>query len=208
MSRRYCQRGMTLLEILVALTIFVLMAGAAYIGLQQALVIQNGLELNRQFWRRLDTVMILVQQDLGQARDLSQRIPLDATQAFTGTGEANLAAQGELMQFSRGGHASYSKEPVSPHVRVAYRLRDKTLYRVVWPRLNMPEDQQGIESVLMDGIKDVQVQYLDTVRQWNTDWPGLLRRETATALPTAVRLIVEMDDGRAYERVFHVGAAG
>lgn len=206
MMARDAQRGMTLLEVLIALTIFVLMAGAGYTGLQQALAIQDGLNQNRQYWRRLDTVMTLLQQDLDQTVNLLPRIPLNATRSFAGSSEADPAMSGDLMLFSRGGHASYGSGPVSPQVRVAWRLREGTLYRVIWPRLNMPETEQGTEFALIDSIAEIQLRYLDGNRRWRAHWPFVIGRDTPALLPRAVEFNLRLEDGSVYERMFHVGA--
>jgi general secretion pathway protein J len=198
---------MTLLEILVALTIFILIAGAGYTGLQQAISIEDGLQQQRAFWRRLDSVMVLLQQDLDQARNLGQRIPLTSTRPFAGTGTASPGGGGDLMLFTRGGHASYSSGLVSPHLRVAYRLRDNTLYRVSWPRLNMPEDEQGNEALLTESISRLQLRYLDNTQQWHSSWPTGPVGTAESALPRAVELTLELENGQIYERVFHVGLA-
>ena len=207
MKSRPKDQGMTLLEVLVALTIFTLMAGAGYTGLQQGLAIQDSLQQKRQYWRRLDTVMGLLQQDLDQARNLSQRIPLTSTQPFIGSGEPDSGAQGELLVFTRGGHASFSDGVVSPYLRVAYRLREGVLYRVSWPRLNMPEGEQGTEAVLINNVSDIKLRFLDTSRQWSAYWPAVPDVLPSIRLPGAVQLTITLDDNQTFERVFHVGAA-
>lgn len=199
------QQGMTLLEVLIALTIFVLMAGAGYSGLQQALSIESGLEQKRQYWRRLDAAMLLLQQDLDQAVNLAPRVPLNETRSFIGNPAADPAVLGSLLLFSRGGQFSFADGPVSPHVRVGWRLREGRLFRVVWPQLNRTEQQRGSEFELLDGVRDVQVRYLDPSRQWRTLWPAAPGREESI-MPIAVEWQIQLDDNRQYKRVFHVGS--
>lgn len=208
MNRHGRQAGMTLLEILVALTIFVLMAGAGYSGLQQALAIQSGLDQSRQFWRRLDTVMLLIQQDFDQARNISPRIPVGATFPFAGGSNPDMSAEGAILLFTRGGHTSFSSGPVSPYQRIAYRLRSGTLYRASWPRLNMPDDGPVPEAVLLDGVAEVRLQYLDPAYRWQASWPLASGRDTPATLPRAIRLGLVLENGHSYERIFHVGARG
>jgi len=205
MMRRHYEQGMTLLEILVALTIFILVAGAGYTGLQQGLVVQDSLQQTRQYWRRLDAVMTLLQQDLDQARNLTQRIPQSATLSFSGASEPNPGLQGEILAFTRGGHRSFSAGLVSPHLRVSYQLRDETLYRVSWPRLNMPETEQGAEAELISNVTEVQLRFLDSSRRWLDNWPVVTGGITPTDLPRAVQLLITLEDNQSYERIFHVG---
>jgi general secretion pathway protein J len=198
------QQGMTLLEVLIALTIFVLMAGAGYSGLQQALSIESGLEQQRQYWRRLDAAMLLLQQDLDQAINLAPRVPLNEALSFIGNPAADPAVLGGVLLFSRGGNFSFADGPVSPHVRVAWRFREGRLYRVVWPQLNMADRERGSEFELLDGIRDIRVRYLDPTRQWRTLWPAAPGREDSV-MPVAVEWQIQLDDEQQYKRVFHVG---
>ncbi|MEX2353125.1 MAG: type II secretion system protein GspJ, partial [Gammaproteobacteria bacterium] len=126
--------GMTLLEVLVALSIFSLIATAGYSGLQQGLSVHDSLQQKRQFWRQLDSVLTLIQQDLDQARDLAPRFPVLDAVAFRGAGEAGALGQDDMILFTRGGNISLRDGPVSPYQRIAYRLREGTLYRTSWPR--------------------------------------------------------------------------
>ena len=73
---------MTLLELIIAIAIFSLVAAAAYAALSQGLVIQDRLQEQRHFWQRFEAVFNLVHTDLEQAVNLTPRIP--GNNAFTG----------------------------------------------------------------------------------------------------------------------------
>ena len=200
------QSGMTLLEILIALVIFTIIAAAGYTGLQQGIAVQQQLQQQQEFWRRLDAVMMMIEQDLDQVRDLPPRVPLWDAVSFRGFSNNNSESLGELLKFTRGGHQSILAENVSPYQRLAYRLRDGVLYRVTWAGLNLPENVQGVESVLIAGIENVQLRFLQENRRWLDRWPIRFTAENSASVPRAVELTLSMANGTSYKRVFHVGA--
>lgn len=203
MRSREC--GMTLLEILVALTIFILLAGAGYSGLQQGLNIEESLQQQRIYWRRLDSVMTLFQQDFDQARNLSQRMPLSATRAFVGSTSPDPSAQGEILLFTRGGHAAFATGAVSPYQKIAYRYRDGALYRASWPRLNMPEVSQVDEAELLGQVSAISLKFMNADHQWFEYWPISTGSAQPQGLPVLVELTLTLENDQSYKRVFHVG---
>jgi general secretion pathway protein J len=76
--------GMTLLEVMIALVIFTIVAAAGYSGLHQGVAVQQQLQAQQEYWSRLDAVMVMIEQDLSQARKLAPRVPLWDTMAFRG----------------------------------------------------------------------------------------------------------------------------
>jgi len=201
-------RGMTLLELLVAMAIFALLASAAYTALQQGIATQDRLQQTRDFWRRLDSVFSLIKRDLTQARDRAPRVRgQHEARAFRG-GEAvrGTATGGEaLARFTRGGHTSFREGPVSPFLRIGYRFREGTLYRAVWPRLDAPAGVQPQETALLEGIADVEVRFLATeAERWQGRWPPSGDAE-ASGLPAVLELTLEFEDHGRYKRLFHVG---
>jgi general secretion pathway protein J len=198
--------GMTLLEVLVALSIFSLIATAGYSGLRQGISIYDNLQIKRQFWRQLDSVMTLIQQDLDQARNLAPRVPVWEAVAFRGAADASSGEQGQLLLFTRGGHFSLREGPISPYQRIAYHLRDGTLYRAITQRLNTPIGVQATEAGLLDGVAALQMRYLDQNRQWIPAWPLAQNLQTSADLPRAVELTLQLENQSTFTRVFHVGA--
>jgi len=201
------QKGMTLLEILVSIAVFSVLATAIYAALDQGVSVQENLAAKRQYWQRLETVFTLIQRDLDHVVNRTPRIPGETRRTpFSGVGNERYSRSGELLRFSRSGHVSFRPGPVSPYQGIAYRFSDNTLYRRVWPRLDRPTGESGTEAALLEGINAVQVRYLDMQRNWLTEWPGLSATgNQASPLPVAVRLTIESEPYGAYERVFHVG---
>ena len=156
--------GMTLLELLVAMAIFVIIAGAGYAGLSQATAFEEQLKEKRLFWQRIETVYTLVQIDLDQARKYVPRIPGKMATAFTGTEDGTGYDEGLLVHFIRGVNNEYRTGPVSPFQGVSYRLNEGVLYRVVGSHNNVRNQMNLIETPLLDNLMDVRLRYL-SVRQ-------------------------------------------
>jgi general secretion pathway protein J len=200
------QLGMTLLELLVALTIFVLIAAAGYSGLQQGLSVQDGLQENQAYWQQLDAVMTLIQQDLDQSVDVAPRLPAWESMAFRGAADGRSGEQGEVFLFTRTGHTYFQSDQTSPYLRVAYRLDGETLYRVTRTRLNVAAVGEDPGSELLAGVSAIQVRYMSNARQWVPNWPQLINTQEPEGLPRAVELTLELNNDETYRRIFHVGA--
>lgn len=203
--RRKNQGGMTLLEILVALGIFTILAAAGYTGIHQGIAVQGQLQQQQKFWRRLDSVMSLIEMDLEQARALAPRTPVWDTTAFRGFGDDRTGSETEFMRFTRGGHQSFLRTAVSPMLRIGYRLEEGNLYRVYWPGLNLPDGVEPEISELISGINDISLRYLNNNRRWIDTWPIRFTPEESAQVPAAVELILYFENDTSFRRVFHVG---
>ncbi len=202
------QSGMTLLEVLVALVIFTIIAAAGYSGLQQGVGVQNQLQQTQLFWRKLDAVMMLLEQDLEQVKNISPRVPLWDNVAFKGYGSHTEESFGEFIKFTRGGNQSILVTNASPFQRMAYRLRDGTLYRVTWPGLNLPEHETGSEVILIEDIDNIELRYLAENRRWVNNWPLRFTQEESQSLPAAIEMTISLSNSLSIKRVFYVGHQG
>jgi general secretion pathway protein J len=199
------ENGMTLLEILIAMVVFTIIAAAGYGGLHQGLAVQQQLQEQQTWWKNLDAVVNLIEQDLDQVRNIAPRTPVTDALAFRGYSDNNSGSSGEFIKFTRGGYQTFQATNVGPYLRLAYRLRDGVLYRVSWRGLNLPENEPGEESKLLTDIKDVSVRYLHETRRWVDTWPLRFTGEEAATVPRAVELSISLTNNTTYRRVFYVG---
>jgi general secretion pathway protein J len=199
------ESGMTLLEILIAMVVFTIIAAAGYGGLHQGLVVQQQLQEQQTWWKNLDAVVNLIEQDLDQVRNIAPRTPVTDAIAFRGYSDNNSGSSGEFIKFTRGGNQSYHATNVGPYIRLAYRLRDGVLYRVSWRGLNLPENELGEESKLLSEVKDVSVRYLHETRRWVDTWPLRFTGDEAATVPRAVELLISLKNNTTVTRVFYVG---
>ena len=195
--------GMTLLELVIAVAIFSLVAAAAYGALSQGLVVQERLQEQRRFWQQLEMVFNLVHTDFEQAVDLAPRGA--GGNGFNGHEYGTSAVYEDMLAFTRSVNTGFHAGPASPYQRVAYRLDDGGLYRRAWARLDQPYSIAPQDDLLLEGISDVRLRYLADADLWLTRWPQPLNIEEPPTLPRAVEMSIELEDGRAYRWLFHVG---
>jgi len=202
------QAGLTLLELMVAMAIFSLVATAAYTALDRGVAIQARLQEKRHFWQRLDVTFSTLARDLEQAIDRVPRAPgREWSVAFQGPDAAGLEAT--LFRFSRGGMTSFREGPVSPYQRLSYRQPEARLVRVSWPRLDGPGTMEASEVTLLRGITRARVRFLAHRQgRWVPDWPPPqtgVETDPVAGLPAAVEVTLTFEEYGEFRRIFHVG---
>lgn len=213
--------GMTLLELVIAIAIFSLVAAAAYAALSQGLVVQDRLQEQRRFWQRFETVFNLVHTDLDQAVGPAPSDPGQAVgpapsgvgrDRFEGYAHGNSAAYAHILEFTRRVNTDFHAGPASPFLRVGYRLDDGGLYRRTWAPLDQPYASEAAESLLLEGISDIRLRYYLADTVWLTRWPQLplagndpIPLTGNDQLPRALEMTIELEDGSDYRWLFHVG---
>ena len=195
-------QGFTLLELLVAIAIFAIMAALGGISLE-AVVTQQAIanENYRQLKSLQRTVQILCD-------DLYQLQPRGGRDVLGQNYELPLIADGRgmyLLRLSRAGWrnpAGFSRGTLQ---RVQYRLNDGALIREYWPVLDPVLAMEPIEEVLLENVALVKFEFLDIENaqpEWEPVWPPL--RIDASDWPKAVRFAIEIDGFGRIERLIEV----
>ena len=193
--------GMTLLELVAATAIFSLVAGAGYGALSQGLMIQDRLQAQGRFWQRLEAVFNLVHSDFEQVIDRASR---GSSNPFIGHEQGSRTRYGYLLEFIRGGQTAFREGPVSPFLRVAYRLEDGNLYRRTWWHSDLPYGTQADETLLIDDIEAIGFRYLDYPGGWVRRWPRSYAGDSSP-LPGAVEVTMTLHGHGPFTWLFHVG---
>ena len=195
------QRGFTLLELLVSMTVFAIMSVMAYGGLKN--VIDNS-EATRDAMQRLEQVQKTVS---AISRDLSQIYPRDIINTF-GDPKQYLIADDEselIVEFTRSGRRNPAGLPRSSLQRVAYRTEDNKLYRVVWTSLDQAQGEDPLQAALIDEVESLELRYRDDSGKWHDEWPPLAVSATpATPKLVTIEFVLELTDWGKINRVFEV----
>lgn len=186
-----CQRAFTLLELLVALAIFAVLALLAYGGLNGLMNTRAATEERAEELHRLQMTYRILE------RDIEQWVPRPVRNEF-GESEASLRAGQRIdaaFELTRGGWRNPAEQPRSTQQRVAYTVRDNALLRYQWPTLDRAPDAKPREQTLLEDVDEVRLRFLDQADQWQERWPPAGQtvapgQPAAEILPRAVEVVL------------------
>jgi general secretion pathway protein J len=189
-SRPVRRSGFTLVEMLIALTIFGMLTAAGVALLTLIVRTQATSERLLDQVGELRRAGALLTADLGQA---APRLSRDADgrprPAFIGA-----AGDGELlMALVRGGS---DEDPLQ---RVEYRLEQGRLIRLVFDRID--GDARAVPLTLLDRVRQVRLRYRDREGTWQPVWTV----SDPTRLPRAVELVSDSETHGSVRELFLVG---
>ncbi len=194
-------RGFTLLELLIAITIFSIIASFVYAGLDIVLDTKQQTEQHLDQLAKLQLGLHLMQLDIEQAVDRPIRDEYGDTQPAMSSG----GLSDKLLQLTRGGYANPMKLTRSQLQRVEYQLEEKTLYRVSWPVLDRTQSSEPRRQKLFDGIESLSLNFFNQKMERQTSWPPENlgnNEETPSALPKGVEVVIETEKLGTLRRVF------
>ena len=177
-------RGFTLLELLVALSIFGLLAAMSYSGLRAVLEQQAGTEAEADRLAELQKIYMLMQRDIEQAVDRPVRDEYgDVQPALVGS---------DTLQLTRGGWSNPAARARSSLQRVGYAFDDDQLVRYSWSVLDRAQDSEALRQPLTDGIEQLQLRYLGNNNEWRDQWPDPVRGSAPESSPSTLPRAVEV----------------
>lgn len=184
-------RGFTLLEILIAMAVFAIMATMAYAGLSAVLDAREGTAKRSESIAQLQQTLYLLSEDLTQAVRRPVRDELGSDQpAFSGgSGE-------ELLTFTRSVPDWSQTSTRSQLQRVSYRFENGVLYRQVWTILDRTQQSQSRRKKLLD-TENIEVRFLG--EDWKGSWSA-----GGGALPKAVEVNFSLAGLGNIQRIFLV----
>jgi general secretion pathway protein J len=187
LHRRYFSSGFTLLEMLVALAIFGLIAVMAYGGLSAVLNQQAQTEAAADRLSEIQKTYLIMQ------RDIEQMVLRPVRDEF-GDEQAPLIG-GDSLRFTRGGWSNPVGYPRSSLQRVGYDYEEQQLKRYSWAVLDRAQDSEPLEQPLLDQVEGMQIRYLAANDEWQEQWPAAIAagntEEQPAELPKAVEVTIE-----------------
>ena len=172
---RASQEGFTLVEMLVALVIFSLLAAAGVGILRASLDTQSAVDTRLSELGRLGRLHALLSSDLGQAVDRPTRISGGSRPAFAG--------EPSSMQLVSAGWSNIDGSARSELQRVEWRVAGNTFNRTGYRHLD-GSDEGATSAALVRDINSASLRY----RMLDGSWSSSFRSSEQQPLPSAVEL--------------------
>ena len=199
------QRGFTLLELMVAIAIFVIFSAMAYGGLMTVLNARADIEDSLEDTRQLQMALFRLEQDIEQIRARPIR------DDFGDPRPAVLLDELQRLEFTRGGRRNPMKLQISQLERVAYGLEDEALVRYAWATLDRVQDTTITKTILLDDVIDLNWRFLGAGSDWEDQWPIPDPTTGAPALtappPRVIELQIETRRGGELRALYRITSA-
>ena len=190
---RGADSGFTLIELMVALAIFglIAVAGSYLLGFSLRAQESTGQSLDRIAAVRRASVLLTA--------DMAQLVPRISRNE---RGDRQPAVTGDqtALGFVRGGWTNDSEAPRSSLQKVSYSLVNRALVRTSWPMVDGVAPDRAVRSPLMAGVSKLALRYR---RQgvWTESW----RPRLPADVPDAIELVMTVDGVGDIRQLFLVG---
>lgn len=195
--------GFTLIEVLVALAIFGMLAAIAYGTLGRTLSNAEILTERMQRLQSLQRTMRYLSEDFMQ---LAPR-PVRADLGDNFGPALHTDVQSDFaVELTHGGWSNPATLPRGTLQRVAYRLEEGELVRYHWTVLDRTLSNEPVGRALLDEVESVVFRFMQENGDWTEEWPpenrpgplGLRQR------PRAVEVVLTLADATEISRILEV----
>ncbi|SIO05725.1 general secretion pathway protein J [Parasphingorhabdus marina DSM 22363] len=192
----HSRNGFTLVEMMIALLVFSMLAVAGVLLLRSAVDSNEVTDARLREMAGMQRLVSLMEADLSQAIARTYRDE-DGDRKAAFIAESRISDE-DFLTFTRGGQGNVNDEPRSSLQRVSYRLTEGQLER---RQFEMTDGGLASDPArLVSGIENLEIRFRDRRGQWLSDWqPGRLND-----MPRALELQFDQN-GRTYRHVFLVG---
>jgi general secretion pathway protein J len=184
---------------LVALTIFALMAIAAYRGLTTMLDAGARIEVENQKWRNVALFFSRLENDLDAFRQLPIRSTSDLLLPALAGNAVIVGEDDAQLSFTRGGYSG-QEEKLSAPQRVGYRWQQGRMEVLSWAILDQAPRSRPEVFRALEGVSKFELRYLDQSGNWQLQWP--LPGQAPDQPPDALEISLTLLTGEVVTRVF------
>lgn len=196
-------KGFTLIEILIALTVFAVLATITSSSLYYAFTTRTLVNAQADRLNSLQLAISLIQQDTIQAIERPIRgNEMRLFPAFIG--------QTHYLELTRDGTINpQSIEKRSTLERIALVCEEDKLMRRTWPSLDSNDRNTHEDKILLDNLKECHFNYLNQNLQSLPEWreQALTQNQRKEPLPKAIQLNITLKDWGEMNYLFIIPGA-
>ena len=193
----------TLIEVLVSLAIFAILAALCYGALGRALDSAELLNSRMDRLQAIQRTIRLLGEDLQQLAPRPIRDELG--DGFGPALDTNFQS-GFALELTHGGWSNPLTLPRGTLQRSAYRLEEDELIRYHWMVLDRTLANEAVDVVLLDGVESLLFRFLQSNGQWTEQWPPVNRPGPlgARQRPRAVEIILTLSAEGEIRRLLEI----
>ncbi len=199
------QSGLTLIELLIAVAIFSILAALSYGGLVTVLDSSRAVGTESQRLAILQRAFLRIGRDLEQAAPRAIRDAYGDKQPALHNRVDSYDGLQTIIELTVAGRRVLPGETRSSLQRISYVLREGALLRLSWPVLDRAQDTEAHESTLLEGVDELTLRYLNKEGVWLTEWSADNDSVVEeVALPRAIEINMELEHWGSLRRIYRV----
>lgn len=197
------QFAFTLIEVLVSLAVFAILAALAYGVLNQTLASADILHDRMNRLQSVQRTMRILSEDFFQMtpRPVRQELGDSYAAALQTSFDSGFA-----LELTRGGWNNPLAMPRGTLQRVAYRIEEDQLVRYHWNVLDRTFTNELLGLTLLDGVESIVFRFLQDNGEWTEQWPpqGVAGPLGLRLRPRAVEIVMELQNEGTLTRLIEV----
>lgn len=195
-------KGFTLIEVIVALSIFAVLSVVGYKGLNSLIQTKERVAAEDDKWQQLVLFFDRVELDLKQSvnRPIRGR---DGEFEPAFIGRVSYAGEyGAQLAFSRFGDREQTGFLMDTR-RVAYRLNNGSVELLMWPSLDAAPDAKPEIFKVLNNVAQMTLSYLTQDGRLVSTWPNNIPvPEPKPFAPSALKISIKLTSGETLARLF------
>jgi len=197
------RRGFTLIEMLVALAVFGVVAMIAYMTLGQTLANSDLLTTRMDRLQAIQRTVRFLDNDLMQVSPRPVRDVLG--DSYAPALRTDLGGEFAL-ELTHGGWNNPAGLPRGTLQRSAYRIEDGELIRYHWNVVDRTVGSEPVAIALLDEVDSLVFRFLKADGEWSEQWPPITAQGAAAfrLRPRAVELFLTLNDEGEIRRLLEV----
>lgn len=195
-------RGFTLIEVIVALSIFAVLSIIGYKGISSLIQTKERVEVEDAKWQQMILFFDRFELDVKQSVNRPIRTREDTVEPAW-LGRPSFAGEdGAQLVFSRFGDPEQLGFLMDTR-RVGYRLHDGAIELLIWPSLDVAPSSKPEVFKVLTHVAQISFSYLSADGRWLNVWPeATVTTQQKSFAPSAVQLVIKLETGEMVARVF------